>query len=428
MQSLRKRPIQRNAIWAGAESTISPILLAATLPILVSLVGIASYGSWAIVIAVVGLLSTFPLAINDAVTRAVSRARETEGRTVRETVSCSLMLSLSASGVPAVLLGAAALFLAGSAVELPLVRRSEIVMLLGFAAPALPFRGLESTCLAILRGFERYDIAAKVGLSARVLYCGAVIVGAQLAGIGGLAVAVFFSSLVTAVGFWLAASSVTGSLIVPTWNKELSAPIVRLATLTWIQLGGGAMFAHVDRLVVGAILGTVAAGRYALAVGFAQPILQVTSAAFHVLLPVASRAAVAAGSLSERVYGRAVRANLLVAGGLAASVGILGYYGSQAYGVTELGSEFPYLMLILSASYGLLASAVTPHNVLLAYGRNGFLASINLTAGLLTIGMIALLCSFRGLIGAGLGNLTYGSIIAFNYLKVARLSKRMLHG
>jgi O-antigen/teichoic acid export membrane protein len=167
------------------------------------------------------------------------------------------------------------------------------------------------------------------------------------------------------------------------------------------------------------MLGTAPVAIYVLCVQAAQPIHGLSAAAFNFVFPhISSR--YEAGELHgpQRVFRLTVLSSLSLSLALGVPLVLFGKplltlwmgpeFAKQAYGV----------LAVLAVAHIVLAINIVPHYTLLAFGHVRFVSTMNIAAGILSLGAAALFIQPFGLLGAALGRLLYGPVLAFNYLKV----------
>src|SRR5437016_6599100 len=99
----------RNAAYSAADYLLSPLLMIGAAPFLVARLGLARYGIWMLVNALVGTAAVVPMGLGDATVKFVSsyRARGPGGegdehsvvRVVRSTLTVSALLGLLVAAI-----------------------------------------------------------------------------------------------------------------------------------------------------------------------------------------------------------------------------------------------------------------------------------------------------------------------------------------
>src|SRR2546430_7983748 len=157
----------RNAAYSAADYLLSPLLMIGAAPFLVARLGLAQYGIWMLVNALVGTAAVVPMGLGDATVKFVSSYRAPGGgggehgvvRVVRSTLTVSALLGL----LVAAIVITSAPWLAGAVFKIAAHDRDLAVRAIQLAGVGLVIRSIDSVFLSTLRGYERYDLAAGGG-------------------------------------------------------------------------------------------------------------------------------------------------------------------------------------------------------------------------------------------------------------------------
>jgi O-antigen/teichoic acid export membrane protein len=233
-------------------------------------------------------------------------------------------------------------------------------------------------------------------------------------------------ALVCAAGFFMLHHrapriAVAGSIPV---RSALARSLGRYSLWAWMATLASQIFGSVDRLVVGALLGPVAAGFYAVCTSVGDRLTQLAAPFTRVLVPYAS----ATRAAPLRINGDAVRlyavVTILVSWTLAAAGSTLILFDDVALtrwlglaATSEAMWTFRGVVLI----YATFSMAATPYQFALGAGGVRGVALLGLVGAGASLAGIALLGREWGLPGAAAGNLPYVLVIATHVLAARSL-------
>lgn len=423
INSLAEGSAGRNAAYNTLDTAALPILMLAATPFVLPRLGLEKYGIWMLANSIAATLSFFNVGLGDATVRYVSAYRS---RGDHDAVLAVLRSTLVLYGLIGVALAVVLALGAGAIVEVLDVRpeaRLATELALQVAGATLAVRTLELVFISVLRGIERYDLTAKVTIAEKVASVGLAVV---IAWAGGGVVAILIATLiVTAIGLIVHAAITNYALKgLSFWrrvNWSSLREILGFGVFSWLQGLGGILFGHVDRVLVGALLGVRSLAFYTICTYLAMQVHLLTSAGFHFIFPALSRVAETKGKEALRdVYGDALRLSLATVAVLTGVLALLSKPILTAWLGGEFAAQAHVLLSLLALAYGFLTINVVPHNALLALGKVRFVAFVNLIGGGLTLAGILVLAPTLGLIGVGLANFLYGATVSANFGKVSR--------
>jgi O-antigen/teichoic acid export membrane protein len=199
------RSILRNSAH-GLMSWLTPLVLGfVATPLIISSLGVADYGIYALILGFIGYSFTF--AIGRAITKYVAEYRASgESEKIREIVSATLIINIvvGGAGVVAILLMAEWLVTDVLRIEEGLQEKS--VYGLYIAAFVIFFTVLGQAFSAVLQGLHRFDVYSKLYNASSFLLLGGNVVLALL-GYGLLTLMVWSlaASVVAAIGYLVSA-------------------------------------------------------------------------------------------------------------------------------------------------------------------------------------------------------------------------------
>jgi O-antigen/teichoic acid export membrane protein len=406
------------------DAVIGPLLSIAVSPFLLHSLGSHGFGLWAFAVAIAGLGGLASLGVGVAATKFVaedlaSQRPQAAVETTRAALSIVLaggLLLFALSAMLAPILARTVFVRMGTAAEVGAALVLGIVL--------LAIQEIDGVFTGALRGAQRFDFAAKVELTMRVAWIGAVTGTAWLTQdpAATLIASCALALLKTVVKGWAAQSVLRGRCMVPT---RVTAPIVRLLRFgrwMWAQNLGGLLFSVVDRLVVGAIFGAADLARYSICMQLAQLVHGVQATALQPLFPwVTTRAA------SPQPLSAAMLKRTALLGGLACLVvplslivvadTVLSLWIGPAFAEANSG-----ICRILIGAYGLLAFNIPVHYLLLGLGAVRFLAAISVAAGAVSLIASLLLCQL-GFTYFVVGKLFYAPLTFLNFIVLSRATR-----
>ncbi len=416
----RIKSVRRHAAssgWAMAEYVAYPLMMFAATPLFLAALGAAQYGQWMLLITFTGFGGLAGFGMGPAATKEVSAARgrgdladAADG--ARACLAVALLGALALSAVlVAIGLGPGAGWLARMGTP---ERVAAIVL---FAAALIALEQLDSVFAGVLRGFERFDLSARIEVSAKLVL---VLATAAVAWFTRDLLAVFATAtLVTVVRALVkraAARRLIGAALVPRWSRPHVRQAFGFGGWVWVQSIGSMLFAVADRLLIGALLGAEPLARYAIALQLAQQVQTIPAAGAQVLLPtVAQRAA--AGQDYRRLAIRATLALSAVALAGALALVIVGRPLLALWVGERMAAGVWPTLPWLAAAYALLALPTAAHYVRLGSGGERFVAVVTIIAGASAFAAAWILTPTYGLIGASAARIVYG-LIALSLLNV----------
>jgi O-antigen/teichoic acid export membrane protein len=410
-----------NGIFGVVDYLVQPIAMLVAAPLLIRYLGISQYGVLMLAIATVGAGNMFAASFGDAAVKHVSACRgRNDLEAVKPIVRCVLMINICLGAVVAFLL----YIFAPAVVQVMKIDgslRVAGIRALQIGAAILLVRSVESVFIGLLRGFERYRLAAQVTSTMRFA---AIAVSVLLAclhhDVATIMAAILCTVVVGAILLAVSVESHIGHILTwPSWNAKELSEVMSFGAVSWLLGLSGMAFNQLDRLIVGVFLGPVAVGYYSVCAQATQPIHGVVASGLHFLFPyLSTRVANAEPVAIRRSIKRALRWNILFALLLSAPLAIF----SRPFLTLWMGKGFAtqawLALTFLSVAAGLLAINVTLHYSLLAVGCIRHVVVLNLIAGGVMLALMAILIPRFGIVGSALGRIVYGPVTWLMYSKL----------
>jgi O-antigen/teichoic acid export membrane protein len=425
---IRARAIVHNGALNVLDYAMQPLLMLAAAPLLLRRWGLAQYGVWMLISAVITAGTNLYAGIGDATVKYVASYRgRGDNNGIARVLRATMFIHLIIGGFFAVVLWLSAPTLA-NLIRLSKELTPAIVLSLRIAAPILILRSGECVLLASLRGLERYAPAVALSVTTRTAITISVVATAILG--HGIPAAITATLTFSALGI-VAECAIVRKIVGPITATQLVtrrdlSEVAAFASFGGFQGLSGVFFNQADRWAIGVILGTSAVAYYSICVQIAQPVHGLVAAGFNAMFPhLSARLSTAPAHQTRRTLARAFNVNVclgLLGAALAALAGrlilpvVLGSQSAQ--------HSWPCL-LILVVAFALLAGNISGHFTLLALGDARYVSLVNVAAAASTFVLLLILAPRFGLPGAASARLIYGPITWLVYARTRRCLQRL---
>lgn len=412
----RLRPHLSRTGWSTLDSVVGPFLAIAVSPALLHSLGSHGFGLWAFALAIAGLGGLASLGVGVAATKFVAEDLASDrAQGAVETTRAALSVALG-GGLLLVAVSAALAPVLATTVFVRMGTAGEVGAALVLGVGLLALQEIDGVFTGALRGAQRFDVAAQVEISMRVVWIGAVIGAAWYTrdAVTALVVGNAIGVLKAVVKGSAAQRALKGHCMIPMLSTAPMRRLLKFGKWMWVQSLGGLLFSVVDRLVVGAMFGAADLARYSICMQLAQLVHGVQATALQPLFPwVTTRLA------SPQPVSAAMLKRIAVFGGLACLMVplILIVFADTVLSLwlgTAFAEENSGICRILIGAYGLLAFNIPVHYVLLGLGAVRVLAAVNLAAGAVSL-LASLLLSPWGFTYFAMGKLFFAPFILLNF-------------
>jgi len=403
-------------IWSVLEYLSYPIFIFLSTPYFLKTLGITSYGQWMWLVAITGFGGLAGFGIGPATTKEISRLRGSD-----KLISLSYITRNSVGIAIAGILIITLLFLILIQI-LPfswfakIGSKSEILTLLLFAIIIIFFEQIDSVYTGVIKGFERFDLSAKIEVLSRLFSIILCITVVHLTP----KIQVLFSAIVAATilrffikGF-VASKLVRKFVFLPSYNKEYYFELLNFGKWSWLQSFGSFMFAIMDRLIIGSFLGSNDLAKFSIFTQLTQQIHTLPSAASTILFPMISRSIE-----SNKPYKTIVILAFFLLAALSMIIAILLIlFGNSILQFWIPSFELikdPKLFFILIFAFFLLSLCVVPHHTFFGLNRVKVIALSNIIAGIISATLCIFLVTRFGLLGIAYSKVIYSLIILLSY-------------
>jgi len=409
----------RNSLWNLSGSAIPMVVALATIPLLISALGVEGFGIVTMVGSVMGYFGILDINLSAG---SIKYLAEHHASKDRERFAETFWFGLMFYGVLG-LLGATIIYLAADG---PIIRffevstdiRAETITAFKIAALGFALTQAQSYLLVVPQALQRYDRSAQseafFGTAVNLASVGAALAGTGVVGVIIARVGVAVMNLFYLI--WLIRRFDIGLQL--RWpRKDVRAALTSFSAYAYLSKIASTLHQHADKLIVGAIGGPVALTFYSVPVTLAGRILGLTYRLSSVIYPRASALA-GAGRINELrpVYLGVMRYVTYIN---LAALGIIVLAGDE-FLRRWVGEEFvqqgyPVLVLMTIA---LLVDSLTniPSMVNDALGHPRVTGRFALANGLGGVLMVYLGTSFGGIIGAAAGHLLSSLVLGLSFL------------
>lgn len=397
----------RNASYSILDHLWILGLWAVSTPIFLTQLGATAFGIWTMINALIGLTGVMSFGFSEATVRYVSKYHDEQtGKTIVKVLEASLTLFAATGLFFAGLISWSAPWLVERFFDLGAALREQTVHALYFAAYVLFITAYLKTLEAVINGFHRYDVTARISMLTRsFIILGNV--GLALAGHG-------IDVMLMMVAIGLSGQTVTYYLLVRRGyvrrfrllaipERRVTTELVGYGLQAWLQISAGAMASIVDRFLVGAMISPAAAGVYAICVQLAQQIHLLVLRGGAYLVPATSAVSSAKTSGDdtateiEALYRGGLHLALFVVGVTALPLIVLSPQILTFWVGAEIAGQGSTLLAFLAVYFTLYAGLVPPYYMLNGVGHPKWNTAATLTHGITLLGLTLALLPGIGL-------------------------------
>lgn len=401
----------RNTVFSAADHIWLLFLWVLSTPLFIQVLGPDRFGVWILINAVIGLGGAMSLGFGEATIRYVAlyrgRNRLDDVRRIYDTTQSLYALVGVLSGVA---IGTAAPVIAQSVLGLTGPQATEAVLALRLAGVALFITAYLKTFEAVINGFERFDLTARVGIATRSFiilgnvalvlmgYSVATLIACAVVGLAGQAAALFVMAR-----RWF----VPGLRILCRPDWKTTREIAGFGFQSWLQICAGAINTLADRFLVASMIDPAAAGIYTVSLQLAQQLHLLLSRGLAFMMPATSRTKHDPNGSAEllKSYYRGTTLVLLLVGGLGLPLFVLAPQILHIWVGAEFAAAGTETLRIMTLYFSAWCAGVPIYFLLNGAGRPGWntaAAMLHSIAGLL---LAAMLIPAFGLPGAAFGRL-----------------------
>lgn len=378
-------------------------------PVYIAYLGISGYGLLSLLNSILAPLGLLNLGFGEATIKYVAEhSGRGDQRKVSEYIQTTLLFNIGVGILGAVVIGAAASFLVGSAFRIEAKDQALALDCLSWIAIGWFVTEVSATFSGIPAALQKYRI---VSIGQTALSATGVAVGLITLLLGGNLLALvqvkFIWSVFTAfVWLLIARRLLPQARLHPQYHREAFRSSFRFGVWQTVATVGGILTNQADKYMLGIFTTTSAVGLFSIPANILQIAYQITAKLSEVLFPAIS----SLQGRGEDVYlGRLmIRSTGLLSVSMTAIMGGLFIFAHdilQVYVGAEIADSSASLLRIMVVSAILSSPAVGFTQYLLGTGKTTWLAFINITSGLITVGASLVLVPYWGLHGAAWSDL-----------------------
>ena len=412
----------KNLLWAAAEYVSLPLLNLLATPIFIKTLGTAGFALWMLALSVSGMAGIAGLGMSSAAMKYVAEFRgRGEHEAVAGVIRQTLCIALCGGAIVAGCISLCAPLLARHAFP-AMGEFEEVTAVIIGAAVLLFISQADSVFAAAIKGFERFDLGARLDMAIKFLFIAITIAAAVLTQkiFVVIAAALAVASLGLVARATLACRVVGASVFLPRWEPSLAREVLQFGVWNWLQGIASSLFTYFDRLLIASTLGAVAMAHYSICTQLASQVHSIPAAGLSALLPLASR------KLGEnratdmaRINQLSVLVNVVFALLLALPLWSFSKEILSLWIGSEIAGSSSKLLFWMTLVYFLLSLSVAPYYLLLAQGQARFVSIVNLSGGVVTTIAALVLIPVFGLIGGVLARSFYLPILSLTFLRLS---------
>jgi O-antigen/teichoic acid export membrane protein len=391
--------VSRNTTYNLVGAAVPILLALVTVPVYLKLVGPDRYGVLAIAWLLLGYFGLFDLGLGRATSQRIAAQRDADPADRAATFWTALSVNVVMGGIGALIFWPVSYYLFGHFFRVDEALRPEVVAAAPLLALAVPIATTTGVLTGALQGRERFLEVNVISVLSTTLFQLLPLGVAWL--FGPYLPVVLLSALaaraIALVVLWQRchADLVRGQAIRP--DPRLVKPLLSYGG--WVMLTSiiGPMLVVSDRFLIGAILGAVVVGHYAVVFQLAERITVVPMALTNAMFP---RLALLTGEDAQRMAADAVRAVLaFMTPVMLAALFILDPFLSLWVGA-DIAAEVGFVGKILLAGYWINSLALVPYARLQATGRPDLVSKVLLAELPIYIPALYFAVTAFGLVGA----------------------------
>ncbi|MCE2894907.1 MAG: oligosaccharide flippase family protein [Flammeovirgaceae bacterium] len=282
-----------NAAWSSAEAVIYPLLMIVATPIFIQKLGVELYGIWMLVNSITATIGVLNVGLGDATIKFVSKylaLGDRKGLVKIIGASYSIYLALcfvaiSVSLVISFLIKNYDLF------GIPKAHRLTIFFTIQIASITLGLKFIEQIFLAVFKGFERYDLAAKISIIGKISI---IIVNILLAYLGYSLIIIFVSTCIVSFIYLVVEARLVYNFsgfnkFIPSYEKVYIKEIASFGVWTWALSVLSILTGQIDKFLVVSLSDIKTFAYYSVALTIFTQIHNFFSASISWIFPIVSR-------------------------------------------------------------------------------------------------------------------------------------------
>ncbi|MCO5791484.1 MAG: flippase [Blastomonas sp.] len=413
--------VSRNSAYNLVGAALPIVLALATVPVYLKLVGPDRYGVLAIAWLLLGYFGLFDLGLGRATSQRIAALRDAPPAERAATFWTALCVNVVMGAVGALLFWPLSYYLFGHFFRVDEALRPEVIAAAPLLALAVPVATTTGVLTGALQGRERFLEVNIISVLSTTLFqllplavawlYGPYLPVVLLSALGARALALLV--------LWqrCQVDLVRGQPVRP--DRKLVKPLLSYGG--WVMLTSmiGPLLVVSDRFLIGAILGAVVVGHYAVVFQLAERITVVPMSLTNAMFP---RLATLTGEDANRLTASAITAVLaIMTPVMVAGVFILDPFLSIWVGA-DIAREVGFVGKILLAGYWINSLSLVPYARLQATGRPDLVTKVLLVELPVYLPVLYFALTSFGLVGAAV---TFSLRLAVDYVLLSLVAGRI---
>jgi len=411
--------------WNSAEHIFFPLLMLVATPVFLHSLGARQYGQWMFLFTLSSLGGWAGMGMGAATIREVASAHE-DGHRSSDYIRVALTIVLLGAVVVGILLISFFIF-GGTQLFVQMGEKNELLPIILSAPLLITFDQIDSVISGALRGAERFGLVARLEIFSKTI----IVLGCLLFAVNSDKL-ILLIVVYVALNFFrvvIKASAVASLFgvksIVPTWQAKTASSLIGFGKWSFLQLIGSAIFASVDKLLVGSLLGADVLASYSVCLQLAQQVQSLPAAFGGFLFPYFTKRSLV---LSNRLQARSLLVSTTFLSLMSFSILLPIAIGAHPLLNFWIGQDFAAdsstLLRFLAMGYFCLALPIAPHYFLYGTGQAKWVALSNIVAGVLSVMFCYILIPWYGVVGAAATRFLYGAVIIalFSWKLIQRIN------
>jgi O-antigen/teichoic acid export membrane protein len=360
--------LSRNTIWNLAGAGLPLLIGAATIPWLMSRLGVERFGILTLLWAIIGYFSLFDFGLGRALTQQVSASLgEGHEAQIPGLVRSGIKFTFATGVLGALLLVASAHPLGYSILNVSASLQKETFVSLLIAAIGIPLATVSAGLRGVVEGYERFLASNVARIFLGVSIFAFPVFGVLLSGPSLVAVTIWLiiSRFASMVLFWYFVGRLPYHRL-PVLPREAGATRKLLSFGVWMALSNliSPLLVNADRFVISHLLGAAVVAFYTVPFEFLVRLLILPGAIGSTLLPRMARDHQQDPAKSHALFRQGLTITFLVMGGLALLCCVIAYPLMNHFLAPGFAARSIWVVLILSVGVVVNGGAYMPYTAL----------------------------------------------------------------
>lgn len=404
---------------------INTVFFLAVTPVSMHIMGVEFFGLWSILNAIVFLTGVGTLGTGAIINKFAAEMRESEvGFRIysSEVISAGIVIVLPMAVIMAIVLAALRYVIAANLDVSPALQMQFRVAMLFVAAAIFP-QFLSRIPQGFLLSQYRNGLVRRIETTYSILlWVGAVLLALFKRDLTLLALWCLLDAILLLSMYAFVLRRMTNFKFC--LNPALLKRMLGFSGFLFIESVAITLFQHMDRVIVGFVLGPAAAGIYAVGTSVGLRLAIVTGQATDVMIPYASLKASA--NDESRLYAVFRKLSKYISLLVAGLGGILVLWMSEILSLwisPAYAASYSDMYRLFVVGYGLLSLSRPAHQTLTGIGKVKITSLIYSTSTMVMLISLYFLSRFLGFLGAALANCVPALLLAMNWYAYHRMTR-----